>query len=146
VLVLAVLLVVAHFDCRRLLGVGGQRFERAFERMLEVAPDVSGPADVERAPTPVEHDAGLVLMALRASAEAIHVDVVEPVSEREFDVVWLTPLFNNTGAVNVNFQYALLAPETPMLVRESRDFNPFPVIVWNGGMGNTASAMSKDPK
>ena len=145
-LVLAVLLVVANLDRRRLLGVGRQRFERPLERMLEIAPDVPGPTDVERAPTPVEHDAGLVLMGAARIGEAIHVDVIEPVSERQLDVSLADAAFQQHRAVNVNFSMHLLAPETPMLVRESRDFNPFPS--WSG-RGNgiiPASAMSKDPK
>src|SRR5258708_34709897 len=67
VLVLAVLLVIAHLDRALLLGVGRQRFECPLEGMLEIAPDVSGPADVERAATPVEYDAGLVRCAQRPS-------------------------------------------------------------------------------
>src|SRR6266853_3333396 len=86
VLVLAVLLVVAHLDRRRLLGVGRQGFEGPLERMLEIASDVPGPADVERAAPPVEYDAGLVLMGAARVGEAIHVDVIEPVPERQLDV------------------------------------------------------------
>src|SRR5215467_15001116 len=60
VLVLPVLLVVADLDRRRFLGIRRERGESALERVLEIAPDVAGPADVERAPAPVEDDAGLV--------------------------------------------------------------------------------------
>src|SRR5258706_12089880 len=77
VLVLAVLLVIAHLDRGRLLGVGRQRFECPLERMLEIAPDVSGPADVERAPTPVEHDARLVLMGAARIGAAVPADEAE---------------------------------------------------------------------
>src|SRR5437879_375965 len=125
VLVLAVLLVIAHLDRRRLFGVGRQRFEGLLERMLEIASDVSGPADVERAAAPVKYDAGLVLMGAARIGEAIDVDVIEPASERKLDVSLADAALQQHRAVNMNFSMHLPALETPMLVREGRDFNSF---------------------
>src|SRR6266513_4323527 len=130
VLVLAVLLVIAHLDRRRLLGVGRQRFEGPLERMLEIASDIPGPADVERAAAPVEYDARLVLMGAARIGKAIHVDVIEPVSERKLDVSLADAALQQHRAVNMNFSVHWPAPETRMLVRESRDFNPF--RSWSG--------------
>src|SRR5947208_1470222 len=77
------------------------------------------------AAAPVEYDAGLVLVGAARIGEAVHVDVIEPVSERKLDVSLADAALQQYRAVNMNFSMHLLAPETPMLVRESRDFNLF---------------------
>src|ERR1700740_555609 len=102
--------------------------------MLEIASNIPGPADVERAAAPVEYDAGLVLMGAARIGEAVYVDVIEPVPERKLAVSLADRALQQHRAMNMNFSMHLPAPETPMLVRESRDFNPFRDSL-DGGMG-----------
>jgi len=63
--------------------------------------------------------------------EAIHVDVVEPVSEREFDVRLADAAFQQHRAVNVNFSMHCLPRNTDASPGKP-GLQPFPVIVWTG--------------
>src|SRR5690242_2014158 len=126
VLVLAVLLVVTHFDRSGLLGIRRERFECSFQRVLKIATHVACPADVERAPAPVEYDAGLVLMGAARVRQPVYIDVVEPRPESHFDLGLADSASQKDGAVNVDFGMHGLLRERSMLCRERPKFNPDP--------------------